>query len=287
MNTHDALLSLDRMAIEEAGPNPSCIAQAVITQLELVSGSMPIERIAYALDIKEIRYEPLNSFEGMLLTPFNRSKGSILINSSSPLERQRFTLAHELGHYLNTTHKPAGQVGFLCAKSDMKVFSDPKRKLLTQHQRQELEANRFAIELLAPKKLLGQYLRVEPDLTIIGKMRTELKLSSEASARRYIELHDEPLAIAFTKDKKIRYVTSNRDEIKPCVWLGDSAPVLPSANLTNKITEFEETASSDWFSKSPSSKVFVQTRYQQNGYAMSLITFDDDEIGEDENNYAY
>ena len=152
-----------------------------------------------------------------------------------------------------------------------------------------MEANRFAIELLAPVNLLTQYLQIEPDLTVIGKMRTELKLSSEASARRYIELHDEPLAMAFTHEGKVRYVISNRDEIKPCIRSGDHAPILPKANSKTTITEFEETISSDWFSTSPSSKIFVQTRYQQNGYAMSLITFDDDEISEDasDKDYAY
>lgn len=283
------MLSLDRMTIEEAGPDPTQIARAVLKQLDVSSGAMPIEEIAFALDIKEIRYEPLETFEVVLLTAPNRPSGAILINSNSHLERRRFTLAHELGHYLNITHKSAEHEGFFCAQTDMKFFTDPNRKLISQHQKQELEANRFAIELLAPVSLLIQYLRMEPDLTVIAKMRAELKLSSEASARRYIELHDEPLAIAFTHEGKVRYVISNRDEIKPCVWSGHSSPILPKAKYGTHITEFEETASSDWFSASPSSNVFVQTRYQQNGYAMSLITFDDDETGEDysDKNYAY
>ena len=161
MNTHDVILSLDRMTIEEAGPDPIHIARAVVKQLEVLSGSMPVEQIAYALDINEIRYEPLDTFEGMLLTPSNRSTGSILINSNSRLERRRFTLAHELGHYLNTSHKSAADAGFLCENSDMKIFESLKRKLVSQHQRQELEANRFAIELLAPVNLLTQYLQID------------------------------------------------------------------------------------------------------------------------------
>lgn len=287
MNIHDVNLSFDRMTIEEAGPDPTLIAQAVVKQLDLISGSIPVEQIAYALDIKEIRYERLNSLEGVLLTSPNRSNGSILINSRSSFERQRFTLAHELGHYLNIAHKSAGQAGFKCAKSDMKVFSDTKKNAISQHQRQELEANRFAIELLAPEKLLTQYLKNEPDLAVIGRMRTELKLSGEASARRYIALHDEPLAIVFTHNGKVRYTISNRDEIKQCFWPGDHAPILPKAKPKAAITEFEETESSNWFSACPTSKIFVQTRYQQYGYAMSLITFDNDEGEKDENDYAF
>ena len=49
------------------------------------------ERSASTGEVKE------QSFEGALLTTPDRRNGSILINASSRPERQRFTLAHELG----------------------------------------------------------------------------------------------------------------------------------------------------------------------------------------------
>jgi Zn-dependent peptidase ImmA (M78 family) len=91
-------LTLDRMAIEEAGPNSERLADAIHVQLGTSKGRVQLTDIATALNIVEIRYAPLKSFEGALLTTPERQNGSILINSRSRLERQRFTLAHELGH---------------------------------------------------------------------------------------------------------------------------------------------------------------------------------------------
>jgi hypothetical protein len=43
------------MAIEESGPNPERLAAAAHAQLNWLSGAVPIEAIARALDIAEIR----------------------------------------------------------------------------------------------------------------------------------------------------------------------------------------------------------------------------------------
>ncbi len=44
-------LTLDRMAIEEVGLNPSKLAAAIHDQLGNRLGAVPVETIAYALDI--------------------------------------------------------------------------------------------------------------------------------------------------------------------------------------------------------------------------------------------
>ncbi len=72
---------------------------------------------------------------------------------------------------------------------------------LTTNQRQELEANRFAIELLAPRKRLAPTLLQTPDLIHIAKLSDELHLSKEATARRYVELSGEPIAIVLSHNK--------------------------------------------------------------------------------------
>ena len=82
-------LALDRMAIEEVGPNPERLAAAIHDQLQHKSGEVPIEAIATALDIIEIRKARLQSFEGALLAPDDRNVGAILLNSeSSPVRRR-------------------------------------------------------------------------------------------------------------------------------------------------------------------------------------------------------
>ena len=49
------MLALDRMEIEEAGPNPERLAAAIHAQLQLKAGPVPVYEIAEALDIVEIR----------------------------------------------------------------------------------------------------------------------------------------------------------------------------------------------------------------------------------------
>jgi Zn-dependent peptidase ImmA (M78 family) len=63
--------------------------------------------------------------------------------------RQRFSLAHELGHYvLHFLPQPNGRGLFTCTTQDMAI-SQAGTELV--HARQELEANQFAAALLMPE----------------------------------------------------------------------------------------------------------------------------------------
>ena len=185
-----AIPSLDRMAIEELGPNPERLAAAIYDQLQHKGGTVPVAAIATSLDIIEIREAPLQGLEGALIAPADRNLGAILINSRSPSARRLFTLAHELGHFLNPWHRPEGSSGsFVCSLSDVatswrKASSSARRRYV-----QEAEASCFAIELLAPPRLMRRYLGGIPDLARVLSLSDELGLSREAAARRYVELH--------------------------------------------------------------------------------------------------
>ena len=114
------MLALDRMAIEEAGPNPERLAAAIHDQLRHKSGEVPVAAIAAALDIVEIKEARLKSLEGALIAPADRNVGAILVNSESSPPRRRFTLAHELGHFLNPWHRSEDPSGsFACSRADV------------------------------------------------------------------------------------------------------------------------------------------------------------------------
>jgi len=59
--------------------------------------------------------------------------------------RQRFTLAHEIGHHM-LGHTANGQ-----------VFRDTTKNFNMNGQRQEVEANAFAAELLMPEKMVRHF----------------------------------------------------------------------------------------------------------------------------------
>jgi Zn-dependent peptidase ImmA (M78 family) len=115
------VVKLDRMAIEEAGPNPERIAASIHAQLALLSGPVPIHQVAEALDIVEIRQAPLKGLEGALVSAAERDIGLIVVNSASSSQRQRFSVAHELGHFLNPWHKPVEpSERFACRPEDLR-----------------------------------------------------------------------------------------------------------------------------------------------------------------------
>lgn len=72
---------------------------------------------------------------------YNPDKKEILINITDPIQRQRFTKAHEIGHAV--LHKE---------------FSN-REEYTTVFDLKEREANQFAAELLMPKKLIIEGMR--------------------------------------------------------------------------------------------------------------------------------
>ena len=107
---------------------------------------VPVESIAE--DLLGLAVDAVESLEcsGMLLP----SERRILVNADEPEERRRFTVAHELGHWicqcLEGTAKPV-----YCRAEEIGV--DPEVK------KQEREANIFAANLLMPEPAVRETFR--------------------------------------------------------------------------------------------------------------------------------
>lgn len=111
---------------------------------------VPVDAIAEALGAR-VRYSP---FEGELAGMLVRTNGQVIIgvNSLHHINRQRFTIAHECGHYL--LHKGEDvhiDRTFRINRRDevSSLAVDPD----------EIEANRFAAELLMPFDMIMADLR--------------------------------------------------------------------------------------------------------------------------------
>jgi|GEM_PF-3023410 len=84
-------------------------------------------------------------FDGLCF--FNDSKPHIVINGSIPISRQKFTLAHELGHILIPGHKNI----MACYMENANTTDESDNEFANYEYRQkESEANAFACELLMP-----------------------------------------------------------------------------------------------------------------------------------------
>ena len=190
-------LVLDRMEIEEGGANPARLAAAIHRQLGSDEGAVPVRAIARALDIIEIREAPLVGIEAALVTTAERDEGMIVVSQVANRQRQRFSIGHELGHFLNPRHQGAWDGGFRCDRADLgRREAAAGKTRLSRYENQEREANKFAIELLAPLKRIQPYLEIEPSLEAALASPAEQGRLDEVFGNRAAVEHDERLIAA-------------------------------------------------------------------------------------------
>ena len=125
---------------------------------------VPVERIAQNLGI-EVRFEAAeDDLSGALI---RKPKGRVVIgvNSAHHSNRQRFTIAHEIGHFI--LHK------------GMKLHVDEDFRINLRDgsvNDEEIDANAFAAELLMPTEFIGR------DIQKLGRIDQQ---GVERLARRY------------------------------------------------------------------------------------------------------
>ena len=133
-------------------------AKKILQECKVKNPPVPVERIAETLGA-QIRYSPFDSdseLAGMLI----RSDGGTVIgvNSMHHVNRQRFTIAHECGHLL--LHKGRD------VHIDRSFRVNRRDEVSSQAiDPDEIEANRFAAELLMPFDMFMKDLR-EYDIDI-------------------------------------------------------------------------------------------------------------------------
>ena len=102
----------------------------------------PVDIVFVALGLGfEVIYAELDDSMGGHLN-IEGGKKNIIINKTHPLTKQRFSISHEIGHFVNGH--------FLKSNYSMDTSFDYKNP---QHQ-QEKEADLFASEILMPKHFL-------------------------------------------------------------------------------------------------------------------------------------
>jgi hypothetical protein len=268
------MITLDRMALADLA-SPAALVQGLLKQLPDIPIPVPIEEIARALDINDIKPLTTKGFEGGLVTDTTKSEGTILVNQNNSRGRQRFTIGHELGHFLSPWHEPATPDGFLCMSRDF-VATDVRAR--DKVKRMEAEANRFSAGLLMPMLPLRKDLRRlgGPELAHIVTLADTYDVSKEALGRRYVELHDECCALVISKDD--RYLYSYRHDDFPFVDLQKDNP-LPKGSLSKTssapegiITEWAEVPPYTWISQPRKvTALFEQTMRQHQGYRITLL----------------
>lgn len=130
------------------------ITEELLDKYDVSKAPVPVEKIARKLGV-EVRLEPAEKdLSGFLLRDVENRRVIIGVNRRHAATRRRFTIAHELGHFL--------------LHEGERVHVDHTGQLFTVKLRaqtasqgtdlEEREANWFAAELLMPERFLAREL---------------------------------------------------------------------------------------------------------------------------------
>ncbi len=170
------------------------VVEGLLSKHHVRSGPVPVEAIVRALGI-EIRLEPApDDLSGFILRDKRHNRTVIGVNQDHHPNRRRFTIGHELGHFLlhegEQIHVDRGNVGFLVKRRDGRSADGTDVE--------EKEANLFAAELLMPARLMGQELATRRsfsllDEQVVNTLAERYQVSTQALTFRlaylgYVEL---------------------------------------------------------------------------------------------------
>ena len=157
-------------------------AAELLETVGVAAPPVPVETLAEVMGAV-VRYQP---FEGQMSGLLYRSgeRAVIGINSMHPRVRQRFSIAHELGHL--TLHEPAFQID----QHAFVALRGPKSSSATDPM--EIEANQFAAALLMPEDLVAESVAAlgeDPDVQVaVAMLARRFDVSEQAMLIRLTSL---------------------------------------------------------------------------------------------------
>ena len=175
--------------------------------------------LARSLDI-EVRAKPESAggVSGMLLRQGDQF-GIAYATHIDSVGFQRFSIAHELGHYLLPGHIDA----VLDSQGTHQSCAG-----FGSRDRYEIEADHFAAGLLMPMFLFGRALRDAGDgLDAVRSLSDQCLTSLTATAIRYAQCTRDPLAIVVSTGERINYcfMSDGLKELEGLNWIRKNQPL--------------------------------------------------------------
>jgi len=158
-------------------------ARQLLSTSGITEPPVPVERLAREAGAL-VSYQPFEAqdISGLLYRATDAAP-VIGVNSSNPKVRQRFTIAHELGHL--TLHEGHDLILERLVRLNFRGATSS-----TASDEEEIEANQFAAELLMPRDLLQHSLSVLlrgrplPDLELVIRLARRFEVSQPAMEYR-------------------------------------------------------------------------------------------------------
>ena len=175
--------------------------------LEVVRQMLP--DTPYGAGVREIKMPMalgIDSCEGMLVrNPKDAAEWGIFFNGKASYERQRFTIAHELGHFI--LHR-SQRLNFSCDKESVHSGADTIRDI-------EREADDFASNLLMPGDLLRDWSSGRQiDLHVLSAIAQRFEVSFEALCIRFIKFTQQRAILVYWDNGFVKYEWRSSSAVK-------------------------------------------------------------------------
>lgn len=158
-----------------------------------------LEMLAFAAGGLLIEEGGLETAEGRLVAAPNVG-GSIRVKAGLHPGRKRFTIAHEIAHYVLHPHESHDREH---VSKDFAIWHDAS---------EEAEANIFAAELLMPEFLFKPRSRGRvPSLALLDNLAEEFGSSTMATAFQYIHNTIEQVALVVSEGERILWAKKVKD----------------------------------------------------------------------------
>jgi len=146
-----------------------------------------LDLVAYSLNA-DVKRTTLSDCEGNIIG--TDEKAIITVSNDADPRRQRFSLGHELGHWVNDRGK---NLTYRCDTNDMRQRNMSKNNF---RQQKEVRANQFSAELMMPIHIFSRYLN-NLDITTdsVNYLANEFNVSRTSAAIRFVEVSSYPCMI--------------------------------------------------------------------------------------------
>jgi Zn-dependent peptidase ImmA (M78 family) len=181
-----------------APPEPENYARELLRAWKIDRAPDDLSSILDSLRLTVVEKDTAG-FEGALVCRKDRSKGIVILSSRiTERGRQKFTVCHEIGHFILPGHGEAG-----CQTSVIESWREGKAS-------KETAANRFASELLLPTALVYPFVsKKKATIEAAKELCAEFSTSLTAAAYKLVDLTEEACAVVWSVSGQIKWFKKN------------------------------------------------------------------------------
>lgn len=242
-------------------------ARELLTLAAPIDAPVDLDRIAKLQGVTQIVREPMESADAELVP--TEDGYVIRVNNRANQGRQRFSIAHEIGH----TFYPRQRTAYRNAA----VALEPRRTSQLGYRQEERLCDIVAVELLMPRQAFISALSADsPSIEEIETLAGRFDTSVLATASRYAELNGQTL--------QINRWTIIDGQLRPWTFSGDLIPIsgfdfrspenATESTIANAYASRPIQDGLDRFSTAPH-RILIQAKGYGQGddrYVLSLLT---------------